>query len=521
MRKVKKRFLFALTSGLIFFMCGPACGQEKLIDRDHLLAQAEEKGNIRVIVAFNVPDLEKRQQTSRLVKVLRPGVRGSSSEFARAEKADGALAGAIRSSALSVFTNLGLEKKMDHVFKTVPQAVIIGNHADLLALENSPQVLRVAEDKPIPLPVLTPATDTEHHRGWGSYGVNIINAPQAWAKGYDGEGCYVAVLDTGVRTSHEVFTGKNIVEACFGTNIQDVSSSLCPGGATEAEGPGSAVPPDRYGHGTHVSGIAVGNPPDGDFKGVAPGADLIAIQVFSFIEDWWDVGSWTSDQIKGLEYVYGLRAAHSVAAVNMSLGSGKYADYCDYDQRKPVIDNLRAAGIAVTVANGNDGYCGFLGAPACVSSAFAVGASDYNDRSYGYNDWHPVMQDIFAPGVSIYSANATGDTDYSTRTGTSMAAPHAAGAWAILRQSAPTATVSDIENAMKNSGVAVDSNCDTEPKSGPRLDVAAALDHFLPTPIPTLSEWALTLFGLLLLGSTFFVLRNCRQSARKVLQPKK
>jgi len=51
--------------------------------------------------------------------------------------------------------------------------------------------------------------------------------------------------------------------------------------------------------------------------------------------------------------------------------------------------------------------------------------------------------------------------------------------------------------------------------------VAAALDHFLPTLIPTLSEWALTLFGLLLLGSTFFVLRNCRQSARKVLQPKK
>ena len=200
---------------------------------------------------------------------------------------------------------------MAHVFKTVPQAVIIASYEDLLALENSPQVLRVAEDKPIPLPVITPATDAVPHRGWGSYGVNIINAPQAWAKGYDGQGCYVAVLDTGVRTSHEVFTGKNIVEACFGTNIQDVSSSLCPGGAPEAEGPGSAVPPDRFGHGTHVSGIAVGNPPDGDFKGVAPRADLIAIQVFSFIEEWWDVGSWTSDQIKGLEYVYGLRAGTS------------------------------------------------------------------------------------------------------------------------------------------------------------------------------------------------------------------
>jgi len=513
MQKIKNPFLFALTSGLILFLCGSAYSQGELIDRDHLLAQAEEKGSIKVIVAFKVPGLEKRQQTSRLIKVLLPGVRGSSSDFARAEKADGELSEAIRSSALSVFSNLGLDKKIGHVFKTVPQAVITANQADLLALENSPQVLRVTEDKPIPLPVLTPATDADRQRGWGSYGVNIINAPQAWAKGYDGKGCYVAVLDAGVRTSHEVFTGKNIVEACFGTNILNVSSSLCPGGAPEAEGPGSAVPPDRFGHGTHVSGIAVGNPPDGDFKGVAPGADLIAIQVFSFIEDWWDVGSWTSDQIKGLEYVYGLRTAHSIAAVNMSLGGGKYDNYCDDDERSPAIDNLRAAGIAVTVANGNDGYCGFLGAPACVSSTIAVGASDFNDRPYGNNDWHPVMQDIFAPGVFIYSANATGDTDYSTRTGTSMAAPHVAGAWAILRQSAPTATISDIENAMKNSGVIVDSNCDTEPKSGPRLDVAAALDHFPPTPIPTLSEWALLLFGLLLLGSTLFVLRKRCQSA--------
>ena len=121
MRKLKKRFFFALTSGLIFFLCGPACGQGDLIDRDHLLAQAEEKGNIRVIVAFNVPDLEKRQQTSRLIKVLLPGVKRSSSEFARAEMADGALAGAIRSSALSVFTNLGLEKRWPMYLKRFPK----------------------------------------------------------------------------------------------------------------------------------------------------------------------------------------------------------------------------------------------------------------------------------------------------------------------------------------------------------------------------------------------------------------
>lgn len=481
--KFKGFFFLALMSAFILFLCGPAYGQGKLIHQDNLIARAKEKGSVRVIVTFSVPGLGKRQRASRLLKVLPPGVKRSSSEVAGAKKADAALAEAIRSSALVVFAGLGLEKKMGHVFKTVPQAVIKASYDDLLSLVGSPQVMRVVEDKPIPVPVLTPVVDTGHG-GWGSYGVNIINAPRAWAKGYDGEGCYVAVLDTGVRTSHEMFTGKNVVEACFSTTDQDFSLSLCPGGVAEAEGPGSAIPPDRFGHGTHVSGIAVGNQPDGDLKGVAPGADLIAIQIFSYIYDWEDVGSYFSDQIKGLEYVYGLRAAHSIAAVNMSLGDGKYDNYCDDDTRAPVIDNLRAAGIAVTVANGNEYYCEFLDAPACVSSAIAVGASDYNDRACLFNNWDPIMQDVFAPGRSIYSANAWGDKDYSERTGTSMAAPHVAGAWAIFRQSAPTATVSAIENAMKNGGVALNSGCDTEPASGPRLDVAATLNYFL-TPVVT------------------------------------
>ena len=504
---LKELFFFALTSGLIFFLCWPAYGQGKLIHRDNLLAQAREKGTVRVIVTFSVPDLEKRQRASRLAKVLPPGERRSSSELAGMKKADAALADAIQNSASTVFIGLGLEKKVSYLFKTVPQAVIKASYEDLLALAGSPQVLRVVKDTPmpVPVPVLAPASDTRNDRASGNYGVNIINAPQAWAKGYDGDGWYVAVLDTGVRTSHEMFTGKNIVEACFSTTVESFSSSLCPGGVPEAEGPGSAVPPDEFGHGTHVSGIAVGNQPGGDLKGVAPAADLIAVQIFSYIADWQDVGSYFSDQIKGMEYVYGLRATHSIAAANLSLGSGKYDNYCDGDDdRKPAMDNLRAVGIAVTVANGNDSYCGFLNSPACISSAIAVGASDYNDRACTWNDWHPVMQDIFAPGRSIYSANAWGDTDYSEKSGTSMAAPHVAGAWAIFRQSAPTATISTIENAMKNGGIVLASGCNTEPASGPRLDVAATLNYLLapasPTAVPTLNEWGLIGLSLLLAG---------------------
>ena len=490
-RNAEILFVIGLMWGLILFLAVHGYCQGVLVHRDTLLSKAEEEGDVRVIVTFQVPGLEKQQKISRRSGARQLGVNGSQSAMARAKEADEALAKAISSSASSVFSGLGLESKVDHVFKTVPQAVIRADHADLIALEESPQVLSVTEDEPIPLPDLTPAEDSRNRDGWGSYGVQIINAPAAWNKGYDGEGCYVAVLDTGVRTSHEMFQGKRIEEACFSTN-SSYSSSLCPGGAAEATGPGSAVPPDRFGHGTHVSGIAVGNQPDGDLKGVAPGADLVAVQVFSYVPSWNDVGSYISDQIKGLEYVYGLRATYNIAAVNMSLGSGHYDDYCDSDSRKPVMDNLRAVGIVTTVSTGNDGYCGAVNAPACVSSAVAVGGSDYNDRIYAWNNWHPAMQAVFAPGVSIYSALASGDTAYGTKSGTSMAAPHVAGAFAIFRQAVPGATVDQIENAVKEAGISLDSGCDTDPASGPRLDVNATLAYLVPA-IPTLGTWGMAL----------------------------
>lgn len=507
-RTVEIFFCIGLMWGLILFPAADGyCQGGVLVHRDGLLAKAVEEGHVRVIVTFNVPGLEKQQEISRRSGVQPSGVKGASSAVARAREADSALAGTISTSAWRIFKGLGLEKKVRHIFKTVPQAVITADSRDLHALEESPQILRVTEDVAIPVPVLTPAKDKSNSSNWGSYGVHIINAPEAWKKGYEGEGCYVAVLDTGVRTSHEMFKNKHIVEACFSTN-DAYATSLCPDGAEEAEGPGSAVPPDWVGHGTHVSGIAVGNQPDGDLKGVAPAADLVAIQVFSYFPDWWDVGSYYSDQIKGLEYVYGLRAAYNIAAVNMSLGGGRYDDYCDDDSRKPAIDNLLGAGIVTVVATGNNKYCDAVESPACVSSAMGVGASDYNDRPYIVNNWHPVMQAVFAPGVSIYSALALSDTAYGTKSGTSMAAPHVAGAFALLRQASPSATVEEVENALKKAGVTLDSGCDTDPASGPRLDVSAALNRLVPS-IPALSEWGIILLAIsLVAGGVFAVKRH-------------
>lgn len=476
--KIGKTLLVVCLAAISIFCFRPGYGSGIISDREALLAKAQESGRVRVIVTFSVSDLENLQKTSQAFKATPPGRARPETDNLKAKAADAALAGAIEEAGSKIFGELDLSGRIQHIFKTVPQALITADSREILALAGHPGVIRVTEDRLVPAPVSSPAVDDEKENTAAGYGVTIINAPRAWDKGYDGTGWYVAVLDTGVRTSHEMFTGKDIVEACFSSNTSD-ASSLCPGGVPEATGPGSAVPPDRFGHGSHVSGIAVGKQPNGSLSGVAPKADLIAIQVFSFIPSWWDVGSYISDQIKGLEYVYGLRTAHTISSVNMSLGDGNYDNYCDYVTRKPAIDQLRAAGIAVTISTGNDGNCGQISAPACISSAVAVGGSDYNDRPYYGNNWHPVMQDIFAPGVSIYSALATGDEDYGTKTGTSMAAPHVAGAWAIFRQIAPTAEVSEIESVMEQSGTPIESGCETEPSVGPRLDVAAVVDYYL------------------------------------------
>ena len=105
------------------------------------------------------------------------------------------------------------------------------------------------------------------------------------------------------------------------------------------------------------------------------------------------------------------------------------------------IDNLRSVGIATAIATGNDEWCGYVSSPACISSSVAVGASSDSDVEAIFNNWHPTMQRLFAPGVSIYSSIGDSDTSYGDKSGTSMATPHVAGAWALIKQAIPAGSV--------------------------------------------------------------------------------
>src|SRR5215510_6163115 len=237
-------------------------------------------------------------------------------------------------------------------YLTVPLIAVVAGPAALQELEASGvMVRRVIEDRIHKLVLID--------------SIPLIGADQAWAQGYDGTGTVVAVIDSGVDSTHPFLAGKVVDEACYSTTSGSQSTTLCPNGAQQQIGPGAAAPcpleAQGCWHGTHVAGIVAGNgtPADLPIWGVGKGANLIAIQVFSQINSFLDcggqppcLGAYTSDILAALERVYTLRSTYAIAAVNMSLGGGLFSSTCDEQEYKPFIDNLRSAGIATVVAAG-------------------------------------------------------------------------------------------------------------------------------------------------------------------------
>ncbi|MFF8317833.1 S8 family serine peptidase [Streptomyces bobili] len=359
-------------------------------------------------------------------------------------------------------------------FQTLPVVTLKVDRGGLDQLAAQPGVVSVTEDVPA-----RPSLDES---------VPIIGADQASAQGMTGAGSVVAVLDTGVATHHPFLKDRVISEVCFSTIDPDLeATSLCPDGTDHQEGAGTAdsgtgpcATIDECDHGTHVAGIIAGNGEGitgAPKRGVAPGANIIALQVFSKFdsEDYCGpgaapcVGSFTSAQLAALEKVLQLRQSGTpVVAANLSLGAGRYATACDNDARKSAIDKLLAAGVATVVAAGNNGYGDAVSAPGCVSSAITVGATSDDDQLSAFTNRGPLL-DLLAPGTGIISS-VPGD-GYASKNGTSMAAPHVAGALAVLRQAFPNDSVANSESRLETSGKAVAyTGAET-----PRIDVAQAL----------------------------------------------
>ncbi|MFC4112489.1 S8 family peptidase [Nonomuraea zeae] len=353
--------------------------------------------------------------------------------------------------------------------------VVEGTAEELAKLAEDPRVTSIHSDR-----TYTPADIAPN--------LSLIGADQAHAKGFTGTGQAVAVLDTGIDRDHPWFGSRLVAEACFSA-VESGVSSLCPNGATSQTGSGAADATtanclsgavNLCDHGTHVAGIAAGT------GGVAPGANIVAVQVFSRVDDEDICGepscllAFESSLRQAMDWVAGL--TEPVAAVNLSLGGSLSETDCDATEEgtifKPKIDALLAKGIATVVAAGNEFFEG-ASYPACISTAVAVGANDGSDAIADFSNRGAIV-DLFAPGVDIESSvpdNAT--TVYS---GTSMATPHVAGALALMKQASPGTPIADLINTLKTAGRPYVYQANGTQVTTPRLDLAAALAGAAPQP---------------------------------------
>ena len=267
---------------------------------DDLITKAENDGEVKVIVSLDMDFIPEGYFST---------TQESEDQRAHIE--------AMQDSVLNniVSGNVGSVKKFGNM---IPHMAMSVDSVALQEVISDSQIVNIVEDEAVPLTL--------------SGSIPIINADDVWSRGYSGVGQTVAILDTGVDSSHSFLAGKVVEEACYSTNNGIFNSTtVCPNGMEEQTGPGAGIncslSVNGCDHGTHVAGIAAGN--GASFLGVAKDADIISIQVFSEFDNVGFCGtqnpcalSYVSDQIDGLTRVYDLRLTYNIASVNMSLGGG-------------------------------------------------------------------------------------------------------------------------------------------------------------------------------------------------------
>ncbi|MEJ3747897.1 S8 family serine peptidase [Actinomycetes bacterium KLBMP 9797] len=270
-----------------------------------------------------------------------------------------------------------------------------------------------------------------------------IGAPRAWAAGYDGTGVTVAVLDSGVDAAHPDLTGRVAAKQNFTEGAEDDK--------------------DRTGHGTHVSSTVAG---------VAPGAALLdgkVCVVGGCAESW---------IVAGMDWA----ATQGATVVNLSLGG---PDTPGQDPVERAVTDLTAKhGTLFVVAAGNIPGAGTIASPASADDALAVGAVTKGDKLADFSSQGPrgedaaLKPDLTAPGVNITAARSGDSTlpgeAHTTQSGTSMAAPHAAGAAAILAQRRPGWTSARLKAGLMAAATPIQGLSGYAQGAG-RLDVAAAV----------------------------------------------
>jgi subtilisin family serine protease len=333
-----------------------------------------------------------------------------------------------------------------------------------------PDVREIRPNVVVPAPPAPPAAATPAP---AETNVALVNAPALWDLGYRGQGIVVANMDTGVDVTHPDLAGR----WRGGTNSW-----------YDPNGEHPATPTDVSGHGTWTMGVMVGGDAGGSSVGVAPDATWIAVKIFN------DQGTATAAGIhQGFQWLLdpdgNPATADAPDVVNDSWAMSAPGCLLDF---QPDLASLRAAGILPVFAAGNYGpQPDSSRSPANNPEAFAVGATDDADILYPYSSLgpspcgQPVYPQLAAPGVGIHTTDLYGL--YADTTGTSVAAPHVAGALALLLQAFPGLPADRQAAALENSAVDLGAAGADDSYGHGRLDVLAAYQWLAAAPDFSLS----------------------------------
>ena len=313
------------------------------------------------------------------------------------------------------------------------------------------------------------------------WGLARIQAPVAWTRTEGSTDVVVAVIDTGVDTSHPDLA-ENVwrnTDEIPGNGVDDDGN----GYPDDVNGwdfvNGDPTPNDDVAHGTHVAGTigAVGG--DGGIVGVSPNVRIMALKTLS------PYGGTTSGNIKAIDYA----RRNGARVINASWGSYGYSNAL-----RDAVARAGEAGVLFVAAAGNGDQYG-RGLDADSSPMFpasydlpnivSVAASGGNDGLVSFSNYGAVTVDLVAPGADIASTVPGGE--YAYMDGTSMAAPHVAGAAALVLAAAPELSVGRLRDALLETVDPV-SSLEDRVATGGRLNVNRAVAQILPDGEPAPEE---------------------------------
>jgi PKD repeat protein len=290
----------------------------------------------------------------------------------------------------------------------------------------------------------------------GIYGGTLgadIHAPDAWDVQNSANSIVVAVVDTGVRYTHEDLAANMWVNPADGSHGTNALA-------------GTTDPNDDHGHGTHVAGTlgAVGN----NELGVVGVAWRLQIMACKFLDSQGN-GS-LSDAIACIDYA----RTHGAKIINASWGSTTFTSQGLHD----AIASARNAGIIFVGAAGNAGANDDVTPlfPACydLDNILSVAATTRTDDLATFSNYGPTNVDLGAPGAAIFSTGIASDSDYSYLDGSSFAAAHVSGACAVVWAHFPTDNYQQVINRVL-SGVDPLPSLAGKCRTGGRLNLAKAL----------------------------------------------